>query len=349
MFTVNLSYARASAMPKRNSSGGSAEDRLIARHFGPLAKHPGAFGLIDDCATLTPPAGADLVLKTDAIVGGVHFFPGDPPDTVARKALRVNLSDLAAKGAKPAGFLLSLALPKTIDDAWLKAFARGLGKDADAFGCPLLGGDTDRTPGPVTIAITVFGTLPKGTMVMRSGARVGQRVCVTGTIGDAALGLVLRHDANAATRWTLTRAQKDHLASRYLVPQPRNALAEALRRYAAGAMDVSDGLAGDLRKLCAASGVAAEVEVERVPLSGAARQAVAAEPAMIETTFTGGDDYEIVCTVEPSRLRAFHAAAAKAGVPLTEIGEIVKGTAGARFLDRDRKPLLFKRLSFSHF
>src|SRR5439155_15197870 len=154
-------------------------------------------------AVLTPPAGSDLVLKTDAIVGGVHFFPDDPADKVAQKALRVNLSDLAAKGAKPAGFLLSLALPKPIDDAWLQAFARGLEKDADAFDCPLLGGDTDRTPGPVTVSITVFGTLPQGTMVPRSGARAGQRVCVTGTIGDAALGLLLRRDGRAAGRLKL--------------------------------------------------------------------------------------------------------------------------------------------------
>src|SRR6266550_4386682 len=147
----------------RDSAAQSGEERLIARYFKPLAKHPGAFGLADDAAAIAPPAGCDLVLKTDGIVGGVHFFPGDPPDAIARKALRVNLSDLAAKGAKPAGFVLTLALPKGVGDVWLKAFARGLGADAKKYDCPLLGGDTVCIPGPVTIAITAFGTLPKAT------------------------------------------------------------------------------------------------------------------------------------------------------------------------------------------
>src|SRR5215468_2440238 len=157
-------------MTRRTPSG---EDEIIAHYFRPLAKHPAAFGLIDDCAALAVPAGSDLVLKTDAIVGGVHFFPDDPADKVAQKALRVNLSDLAAKGAKPEGFLVALALPKEIDRNWLRAFARGLGKDAEAFGCPLLGGDTDRTPGPLTVAISALGIVPHATMVRRSGARPG--------------------------------------------------------------------------------------------------------------------------------------------------------------------------------
>jgi thiamine-monophosphate kinase len=332
-----------------SAAGQTGEDEIIARYFRPLAKHPAAHGLIDDCAALPIPAGSDLVLKTDAIVGGVHFFAEDPADKVAQKALRVNLSDLAAKGAKPEGFLLALALPKEIDRDWLKAFARGLGKDATAFGCPLLGGDTDRTPGPVTIAITVFGTLPRGTMVLRSGAKVNDRVMVTGTIGDAALGLVLRQDAAAAERWDLSRREAAHLAERYLVPQPRNALAEALRRHASAAMDVSDGLAGDLTKLCAASGVTAEIEAARVPLSGAARRAVAAEPTMLARALTGGDDYEIICTVPPKKVASLQAAAANAGVPVVEIGVITKGSARPSFLDDRGKAMSFKQLSFSHF
>ncbi len=179
----------------RNKKSESGEDRLIGLYFKPIAKHPGAFGLVDDAAAIAPPKGCDLVLKTDGIIGGVHFFPDDPPDTVAKKALRVNLSDLAAKGAKPLGFLLTLALPKTVGPDWLKGFARGLGQDADRYGCPLFGGDTDRTPGPITISIAAFGAVPHGKMVRRSGARVGDRVLVTGTIGDAALGLLVRGDA----------------------------------------------------------------------------------------------------------------------------------------------------------
>src|SRR5436190_22517394 len=186
---------------------GSGEDHLIARYFRPLATHPGAFALLDDAAALAPPAGCDLVLKADGIVAGVHFFADDPPDTVGKKALRVNLSDLAAKGAKPLGFLLTLALPREVGDAWLAPFARGLGADAELFDCPLFGGDTDRTPGPITISVAVFGTVPHGRMLRRAGAQPGDRIVVTGTIGDAALGLALRHDPSAAQRWAVTGEQ----------------------------------------------------------------------------------------------------------------------------------------------
>jgi thiamine-monophosphate kinase len=304
-------------MARQKREEQSAEDRLIARYFKPLATHPGAFGLVDDAAVLMPPPGHELVLKTDAIIGGVHFFADDPADAVARKALRVNLSDLAAKGAQPAGFLLSLAIPKGIKPAWLKSFARGLGADAKRYGCPLFGGDTDRTPGPVTIAI-------------------------------AALGLKLRHDRGAARRWRLSPAMQRHLAARYLVPDPRNALAEVLRGSASAAMDVSDGLAGDLAKLCRASGVGAEIEVARVPLSKAAQAAVAAEPKMIETVLTGGDDFEVVATVPRSALEVFLAAARLARVPVTEIGRVVAGK-GARFYGADGRALTFAHASYSHF
>jgi len=322
----------------------SAEDRLIARHFKPLATHPGALGLSDDAAFITPPADCDLVLKTDAIVGGVHFFPDDAAHTVASKALRVNLSDLAAKGARPLGFLLSLAIPKEIGDAWLADFANGLRGDAVLFACPLFGGDTDRTPGPTTISIAMFGSVPEGTMVRRAGAKPGDIVFVSGTIGDAALGLKLRKDASL---WKLDTAQRQHLVSRYLLPQPRNALAEAVRTHASAAMDVSDGLAGDFAKLCRASQVAAEIDVAKVPLSDAAKAVIAADAAMLETALTGGDDFEIVCTVASAKADSFRAAAKAANVPVTAIGTIAAG-AGARFL-RGGEELSFKHASFSHF
>jgi thiamine-monophosphate kinase len=322
----------------------SAEDRLISRHFKPLATDPGALGLTDDAAFITPPPGCDLVLKTDAIVSNVHFFADDPPGQLARKALRVNLSDLAAKGARPLGYLLSLVLPADVSESWLASFAAGLQADAETFGCPLFGGDTDRTPGPLTISIAMFGAVPAGTMVRRSGAKPGDRVMVTGTIGDAALGVQLRRGA----AWKITLDAREHLLSRYLVPQPRNALAEALRVHASAAMDVSDGLAGDLAKLCDVSGVAATVDVPKVPLSDAARGALAAEPSLQETILAGGDDYEVLCTVAPDRVESFHAAAAAADVPVTEIGVTAKGE-GVRFLDANRKPLMLSRLSYSHF
>jgi thiamine-monophosphate kinase len=326
------------------SEQASGEDRLIARFFKPLATHPAALGLSDDTAVLKPPPGCDLVLTTDAIMAGVHFFPGDPPGQLARKALRVNLSDLAAKGAKPLGFLLSLALPIDVSDSWLSSFATGLKADADSYGCSLLGGDTDRTPGPLTISIAMFGMVPEDTMVRRAGARPGDRLMVTGTIGDAALGVKLRRGA----AWKLPLQAREYLLARYLLPQPRTVLADALRAHASAAMDISDGLAGDLAKLCRVSGVAAQVDVEKIPLSDAAKIAIESEPSLLETGLTGGDDYEILCTVPHDRAARFAAAAASADVPVTEIGVISDGE-DVQFLNRDGKPMQFSHPAYSHF
>src|SRR5450432_2449998 len=199
----------------------SAEDSLISRYFRPLATDPGAFGLGDDAAILKA-LSDDIVVTTDAIVEGVHFLKNDPPDTIARKALRVNLSDLAAKGAMPAGFVLTLAL-RSADDAWLAPFARGLGSDAGLFGCPLLGGDTVSTPGPLVVSITAFGRVLPGKMVQRRGAQPGDRVVVTGTIGDAALGLDILKGGAVVAALADDAAAKAMLVGRYRVPQPRNA------------------------------------------------------------------------------------------------------------------------------
>jgi thiamine-monophosphate kinase len=337
-------------MPPRDDTarnGGSAEDRLIARFFRPLAKHPGALGLADDAAALTPPPGCDLVLKTDGVIVGVHAFADDPPGDIARKALRMNLSDLAAKGAKPLGFLLALALPPGVEEPWLAGFAAGLGDDAERYGCPLLGGDTDHTPGPLSVSITAFGAVPQGKMVRRATAKPGDCVVVTGTIGDAALGVRLRRDPSLVKRWGLSDAMATHLMARYLLPQPRTALAEAVLHHASAAMDISDGLAGDLAKLCRASGVATEIDVSRVPLSEAASASVIADPAALETVLTGGDDYEILLTVSVDRLGSFLDAARDAGVAATEIGKIAAGE-GARFI-RDGKAVSFTQASYSHF
>ena len=328
---------------------GSGEDHLIARYFRPLATHPGAFALLDDAAAIEPPAGCDLVLKTDGIVGGVHFFADDPADTVGKKALRVNLSDLAAKGATPLGFLLTLALPQEVGEAWLAPFAHGLGADAQLFDCPLFGGDTDRTPGPITISIAVFGAVPRGKMLRRAGAKPGERLVVTGTIGDAALGLALRRDPAAAQRWGLTHDQRNELAQRYLVPEPRTGIAELLREHASAAMDVSDGLVGDLAKLARVSGVSATIEAARVPLSHGTLAALAHHSTLIEPILTGGDDYEVLASVPPDKVEALRARAAAKGVAITDIGLVSAGTAAPRVLDRDGRPLAFARASFSHF
>jgi thiamine-monophosphate kinase len=325
----------------------SAEDRLIARYFRPLATAPGAFRLIDDAAALTPPPGCDIVLTTDGVIAGVHFFPDDPPDMVSRKVLRMNLSDLAAKGARPLGFLMSVALPEGFGEAWLSGFTAGLAEDAAHFGCPLYGGDTDRTPGPIAVSIFAFGAVPQGKMVHRSTACPGDRIVVTGAIGDAAIGLKLRRDRALAQHWHLSEDATDALVARYLLPQPRNALADAILHHASAAIDISDGLAGDVAKLARASSVAAEIDVARVPLSEAARAAITAEPSLLETALTGGDDYEIALTLPAARFADFQKAARMVGVAVTEIGCICEGE-GTRFL-QDGAPLTFARASHSHF
>lgn len=327
--------------------GLSGEQRLIERYFKPLASAENAFGLSDDAAVITPPAGCDLVLTTDGVIAGVHFFAEDPPDSIARKALRMNLSDLAAKGATPVGFLLSIALPTTTPESWIAGFAEGLGGDIAHYACPLLGGDTDHTPGPLSISITAFGTVPHGRMVRRATARPGDAIAVTGTIGDAALGLLIRREAAWAKRWKLSSADAEHLERRYLLPEPRNALAQALLEHASAAMDVSDGLAGDLGKLCWASGVAAEVDCVAVPLSPAAQAALSADAVLIEQILTGGDDYELLLTLPGAEFSAFRAAAERAGVPVTKIGQVRSGQ-GTRFLYNE-KVLSFARASYSHF
>jgi len=325
----------------------SAEDSLIARYFRPLATDPGAFGLGDDAAVLKAHA-EDIVVTTDAIVEGVHFLSGDPPDTVARKALRVNLSDLAAKGATPAGFVLTLALPDA-DDAWLAPFARGLGEDAKHFGCPLLGGDTVSTPGPLMISITAFGRVPPGKMVHRSGAKPGDRVVVTGTIGDAVLGLDILRGGAAAAALGVDEAARQMLVGRYRLPQPRNALAQVVREHAHAAMDVSDGLAGDLAKLCAASGVSAAIDAPSIPLSAAAASLLKRGKVGIEALAAGGDDYEILCAIAEDRFESFARAAGVAGVAVTPIGTVIAGASAPRFLDGEGREIEFKRLSYSHF
>jgi thiamine-monophosphate kinase len=327
---------------KRPASG---EEALIARYFKPLATDPGAFNLGDDAAILKA-SGDDIVVTTDAVVEGVHFLADDPPDTVARKALRVNLSDLAAKGATPAGFVLTLAL-RAADDAWLTLFARGLGSDAGLFGCPLLGGDTVSTPGPLTISITALGRVSAGKMVRRSGAKPGDRVVVTGTIGDAALGLdILKGGAAAALADAGAKAM---LIGRYRVPQPRNALAKAVRDHAHAAMDVSDGLAGDLAKLCGVSGVSAVIDAPSIPLSEAASALLASGTVGIETIVSGGDDYEILCTIPEDSFEAFVQAAGHAEIAVSSIGMVVAGSSVPRFLDGEGREIALPRLSYSHF
>ncbi len=335
------------ALASEEDAMASGEDSLIARYFKPLATDPGAFNLVDDAAILQA-SGDDIVVTTDAIVEGVHFLSDDPADSVARKALRVNLSDLAAKSATPAGFVLTLAL-RAADEAWLTPFARGLGEDAGLFGCPLLGGDTVSTPGPRMISITAFGRVPRGKMVHRSGAKPGDRIVVTGTIGDAALGLDILRGGAVTTALADDAAAKQMLVERYRIPQPRTVLAMAIRDHAHAAMDVSDGLAGDLAKLCAASGVSAVVDAPSIPLSAAAAALLARGTVSIETIVSGGDDYEILCAIPEGSFEAFARGAGTAGVAVTSIGTVIADTSAPKFLDAQGREIALPRLSYSHF
>jgi thiamine-monophosphate kinase len=313
------------------------EFELIAELFAPLSQNaPGAFGLTDDAAVLAPPLGHELVLKTDAIVEGVHFFRTDPPSDVARKALRVNLSDLAAKGAVPAGYLMALLLPDWPDMAWLRAFADGLAADQAAFGLSLMGGDTSTTPGPLAISISAFGHVPAGAMIRRAGARPGDLVFVSGTIGDAGGGLAVLKENKSAPE----------LVVRYRVPEPRLTLGPALRGIASASLDVSDGLMADLGHIARVSKVRIEADVARIPLSNALQRLWGAEAAA--RAAVAGDDYEIAFTAPASRRADVANAAARSGVAVTEIGRVGAGE-GAVLLDASGREITIARSGYTHF
>ena len=315
-----------------------AEFALIARHFRPLAG-PGAVGLSDDAALLDPPAGRQLVLAADAMVAGVHFLPGDPPGAIGRKLLRVNLSDLAAMGAAPLGYLMTCSFAQGTTDEWIAAFVTGLAEDQKEFGITLLGGDTVVTPGPASFSLTILGTVAPGRALMRAGARPGDDVWVSGTIGDGALGLL------ALTGRLPTDA---HLANRYRLPRPRLALGQALAGIAHAGMDVSDGLAQDLGHLARAAGCAAEIRADAVPLSDAARKALAADPALLARIIGGGDDYELLFAADPADAPRVSAAAEASRTPVTRIGRFLDGE-GVSVLDAAGRPLSLPSAGWSHF
>lgn len=317
------------------------EFELIERYFAPLAGE-GGLGLRDDAANLVLPQDQTLVVTQDAIAEGVHFLPTDSPDLIARKALRVNLSDLAAKGAEPFSFSLALGLGETWDEDWIARFSEGLGEDCREYAVTLSGGDTFRTRAGFVISITALGMVPAGKFIARAGASGGDRLYVTGTIGDAALGLRVlqdRLDAGGEANAFLTR--------RYRIPQPRLGMREILRDCAAAAMDVSDGLVGDLEKLAGASGCSATIEAGRVPLSEAAGAVVAAESKSLETVLTGGDDYEILLAVNPSNVPGFERRAAGLGFPVTPIGTMGAGQ-GVTVIDESGIDMELTSTGYNH-
>ena len=326
-----------------------SEVDLIQHYLAPLAAgNPGALSLSDDCAVLACPSGEELVLTTDAVAEGVHFISGEEPGSIAWKALAVNVSDLAGKGARPLVYLMALSFPEAPDENWMAGFALGLAAAQERFGIRLAGGDTDRRPGPITVTITAIGSVPKGKMVRRGTARPGDRLFVSGTLGDAALGLALRLDSQKTRDWGLTPDEARHLSRRYERPEPRIELAASLRACASAAMDISDGLAKDLAAMCRASGVAARVRGRDVPLSPAARKIVSLEPDRFEDVVAGGEDYEVLAAVAPEKCAEFIAMAQANGIPVTEIGYVETGK-GVRFEGLDGTLLALTRLGWDHF
>ena len=319
------------------------EFERIARFFAPLAA-PGALGLVDDVALIEGPPGEQYVLKTDAIVEGIDFLPGTAPDLVAQKLLRVNLSDLAAKGAVPLGYLLTTALPRHLGEDWLEGFAAGLAKDQATYGIGLLGGDSSAIDGPITLSLAAIGRVASGQAVLRSTARPGDVVFVTGTLGDAALGLAVLQGRLAVDEAT----RREFLIDRYHLPQPRLELGQRLVGTVHAMLDISDGLVADLGHLCAASGVAAVVEAARLPLSEAAQAAVSGEARWLMAALGGGDDYELVFSAPAGAAAALAALAEETAVPVTEIGRIEAGS-GVRVLGRDGAPLEVAEAGYRHF
>jgi thiamine-monophosphate kinase len=330
-------------------AGRRSEFELIRQFFAPLTRgFAGACELRDDVAVISPAAGHELVVKSDVVVADVDFPPDWPAELIARKALRVNLSDLAAKGAVPRAYLVDLMLPAAIDEAWLAAFAAGLARDQAEFAVHLAGGDMSSTPGPVAVAVTVFGETPLGQTIRRGGARAGDALLVTGSIGDAALGLAVLRGELAAP----TPEAAEFLLQRYRLPQPRVRLGPRLRGLATAAIDVSDGLVADLRHLCEASGLCAELQVAAVPLSSAARAVLGADPARRGAVLGGGDDYEVLFTAPPALAAQLAELARSSGVAITVIGSMLPPHGQrepVRVLDEAGRSLQLATEGWTHF
>jgi thiamine-monophosphate kinase len=327
---------------------GLGEFEIIARYFAPLATDSAALGLRDDAAVLVVTEGYELVASCDTLIEGVHFLADDPPDTLGYKSLAVNLSDLAAKGARGHAYLLALAVKRGTDPAWFEGFAGGLRELQEATKTSLVGGDTTATPGPPTITITALGLVTHGHAVLRHGAKPGDRLYVSGTIGDACLGLRLLQEPALAKSWGLDDADAAYLIGRYRKPRPRMELIIPLRNFAQGAIDVSDGLAADVEKLAQASHVSAVIEADKVPLSPAARKALARDPGLLAAMLTGGDDYEIVAAVPETSVKVFEAEAKNKTVPVTAFGRLEQGSE-IKVMGLDGAPLNLARKGFTHF
>jgi len=314
---------------------------LIADLFAPLTDGDGrALGLLDDAAVLPQTTGIDTVVTTDTLVAGVHFLMIEAPDVIARRLLRVNLSDIASMGAQPSGYFLNLSLPADIGHDWLAEFVSGLAADQGQFGFSLLGGDTTRTPGPLVLSVNMLGEVPAGCAIRRGSAKEGDVIFVSGTIGDAGLGLGRLRDG---------AGQEDPLVHRYQLPDPRVSLGNALRGIASAMADVSDGLLADLGHICEASALGATLDAAAVPVSEVARSATGTGDADILALLTSGDDYELVFTVPPDRIDDARAASASTGTPVSEIGRMGGAPAKVTVQSADGRDISPEKTGYRHF
>jgi len=319
------------------------EFERIRRFFAPLAG-PGGLGLVDDAALIDCTPGRRLVITADAIVAGVHYLPEDPPDLVARKLLRVNLSDLAAMGARPLHYVLTTALPAELGREWLARFAEGLAEDQRRYGIDLLGGDSVGTRGPAVLSLTAIGEVAADQEIRRSRAQPGDLVWVSGSIGDAFLGLGVLRGAYP----DLAPEDRDYLVRRFRIPEPRTELGPRLCGIAHAMIDVSDGLLADLGNICETSRAAAIVELDLLPLSSAARAVVERDPGIRVRLAAAGDDYELLFAAPADAAERVAALSLRLGVPVTRIGRIDVGT-GVRLINSDGHQIALEATGYRHF
>ncbi len=320
------------------------EFEVIKDIFAPLSSDfKGAFNLTDDAAVFSVSEGCELVVTKDAMVSGVHFLASDTPSNIAQKLLRTNLSDLAAMGAEPKCYLLALALTEECDLEWLKGFAAGLHADQLQFRLSLIGGDTVKTPGPLTLSLTLVGEVPKGKALRRNGAQAEDFLCVTGTIGDAAMGLQVAQGEITCSSEVLSETLK----ARYFMPEPRVSVGMALRDIATACLDISDGLLADVGHLCEQSNFCAEIDQQAIPLSVAASELLAADPDLWSLVFGGGDDYELAFTIAPENLSKIQHIEQETGTPIYVIGQIVRGK-GVIVRGKEGKKIDIKSRGWTH-
>jgi len=322
-----------------------SEFELIEELFAPLAKSQiGAVGLLDDCATLSLSTGNEALYSLDTLVAGVHFFPDDPADLIAKKLLRVSLSDLASSGGTPKGYLLAANIPEDISYDWLKLFTDGLAEDQIEFGIALLGGDTTATTGPLSLSLTAIGEVPAGKAIRRSGAVIGDEIFVTGTVGDAALALRKLDEIGREA----TAGEFPELYNRYVLPQPRSVIGSMLLDIATACIDISDGIYADLQHICSASDVGAEILQNEIPLSQSAQKLVQGNEDLWQFVYGGGDDYELLFSANSENRTLIESLGERSGIQISFIGRVIPD-GGVSILDPAGKKISVENVGWRHF